>query len=150
MIAVLQRVSNASVSVDGNVVGKIDKGLLIFLGVFKDDNEEDINFLSEKIPTFRIFKDEKNKMNLSLIDVNGEVLVVSQFTLCGNWQKGRRPSFLDAAKPVLGNQLYEKFVEKLKNFGGAVETGKFGAMMDVSLTNDGPVTFVMDSKIKGD
>jgi|TARA_B100000315_G_scaffold259181_1_gene314088 D-tyrosyl-tRNA(Tyr) deacylase len=148
MIAVLQRVSNASVSVDGNVVGKIDKGLLIFLGVFKDDNEEDINFLSEKIPTFRIFKDEKNKMNLSLIDVNGEVLVVSQFTLCGNWQKGRRPSFLDAAKPVLGNQLYEKFVEKLKNFGGAVETGKFGAMMDVSLTNDGPVTFVMDSKIK--
>ena len=87
-------------------------------------------------------------MNLSLLDVKGEALVVSQFTLCGNWRKGRRPSFLDAADPELGNQLYEKFVEKLKNFGGSVKTGEFGAMMDVSLTNDGPVTFVLDSKIK--
>ena len=148
MIAVLQRVSNASVSVDGTVVGKIDKGLLIFLGVSKDDNEEDIDFLSEKIPTFRIFNDKRDKMNLSLLDVKGEALVVSQFTLCGNWRKGRRPSFLDAADPELGNQLYEKFVEKLKNFGGSVKTGEFGTMMDVSLTNDGPVTFVLDSKIK--
>ena len=120
MIAVLQRVSDASVSVDGKVVGKIDKGLLIFLGIYKNDNEEDINFLSEKIPTFRIFNDERDKMNLSLLDVNGEVLVVSQFTLCGNWRKGRRPSFLDAADPEFGNQLYEKFVENLKNFANLI------------------------------
>ena len=148
MIAVLQRVTEASIAVDGNEISRIGNGLLILLGVMDSDSEEDCNYLVNKIVHFRIFNDEKDKMNLSIKDVGGEALVVSQFTLCADWLKGRRPSFVHAAEPKFGKQLYEKFVEQLKAEGITSKTGEFGAMMKVSLVNDGPVTFVLDSKQK--
>ena len=146
MIALLQRVSNAKVTVDGKVSGQIQKGLLVFLGVFQEDSEDDGKFLVQKIANFRIFNDHAGKMNLSLKDVGGSALVVSQFTLCADWRKGRRPSFVNAASKEKGEQLYERFFQQLGEEGIPVQSGVFGAMMEVSLTNDGPVTFVLDSK----
>ncbi len=146
MIAVLQRVSEGSVSVNENILGKISQGLMIFLGVFSTDTEDDADFLVNKISDFRIFNDEDQKMNLSIKDVSGEILVISQFTLCGDWLKGRRPSFIKAAPPEKGRILYHYFVKKLKEKNIPVETGEFGAMMKVKLMNDGPVTFVLDSQ----
>ncbi|MBU4445223.1 MAG: D-aminoacyl-tRNA deacylase [Candidatus Marinimicrobia bacterium] len=146
MIAVIQRSKNASVSVDGSTIGKIDHGLVILLGVFQEDGEPDADFLAAKIAGLRIFNDEFGKMNLSVKDVSGSALVISQFTLCGDWRKGRRPSFINAASPAKGEALYHYFIGCLKRKDLPVATGEFGAMMDVSLVNDGPVTFVLDSK----
>ncbi len=146
MIAVLQRVSSASVAVEKKVIGKIQHGLLILLGVFENDDLSDVEFLVNKINGFRIFQDKNGNMNTSIHDVNGSVLVVSQFTLCSDWKKGRRPSFVHAANPKKAEKLYLEFSSLLKTKGLHVENGKFGAMMDVNLTNDGPVTFVLDSK----
>lgn len=148
MIAVIQRVTQASIAVNKKVISGIDKGLLILLGVMLDDDETDCRFLKDKIAHFRIFNDENDKMNLSIKDINGEALVVSQFTLCGDWQKGRRPSFINAAAPERAEQLYNLFVEYMESENIPTKTGRFGAMMEVSLINDGPVTFVLDSKIK--
>lgn len=148
MIAVIQRVSKAAISVAGKQIAEIDKGLVILLGVMLDDDETDCRFLKDKIAHFRIFNDENDKMNLSIKDINGEALVVSQFTLCGDWQKGRRPSFINAASPERAEQLYNLFVEYMESENIPTKTGRFGAMMAVSLINDGPVTFVLDSKIK--
>ena len=147
MIAVIQRVSKAVISVKGNQIAHIDNGLVILLGVMSDDDETDCRFLQNKIAHFRIFNDENNKMNLSLKDINGEALVVSQFTLCGDWRKGRRPSFINAASPKRGEKLYKLFVEYMDSDNIPTKTGHFGAMMEVSLVNDGPVTFVLDSKV---
>ncbi len=146
MIAVVQRVKQSSVTVDNNIVGRIDHGLLILLGVAKEDKEAEADYLSEKIVNLRIFEDENNKMNLSLLDTGGEALVVSQFTLLGDTKKGRRPSFVDAAGPEKANELYEYFAEKIRQLGVRVQTGQFRAMMDVSLVNDGPVTLIVQSK----
>lgn len=148
MIAVIQRVSKASIDVDGNRIAQISKGLLVFMGVMAEDSEDDSQYLAKKIINFRIFNDENDKMNLSIKEMNGEILVVSQFTLCADWLKGRRPSFIKAAQPDQGNKLYIKFVEYLQQNGINTKTGQFGAMMDVSLINDGPVTFVLDSTLK--
>jgi len=147
MIALLQRVSEAKVTVDDKIAGEIGPGLLIFLGVFQNDAQEDTKFLTNKIVYLRIFDDDAGKMNRSLLDVEGAVLVVSQFTLCADTKKGRRPSFIKAAQPELGEKLYNSFIQDLKERGISVATGFFGAMMDVHLVNDGPVTFVLDSKI---
>jgi D-aminoacyl-tRNA deacylase len=144
MVTVLQRVSNASVSVDGKVVGSIGKGILILIGVHKDDGEADADFLAAKCADLRIFPDDSGKMNLSVKDINGEALVISQFTLLGDCSKGRRPNFTAAAAPEKGRRLYERFVEKLKEHVQKAETGIFGADMKVSLLNDGPVTVVID------
>ena len=147
MIALLQRVSEAKVTVDDKIAGEIGSGLLIFLGVFQNDTLEDTKFLTNKIVHLRIFDDDAGKMNRSLLDVEGAVLVVSQFTLCADTKKGRRPSFIKAAQPELGEKFYNNFIQDLKKRGVSVATGIFGAMMDVQLVNDGPVTFVLDSKI---
>ncbi len=146
MRAVVQRVKKASVTVDDKLVGQIDKGLIILLGVGKEDNESDINYLVEKIANLRTFEDAEGKMNLSILDVNGDFLVVSQFTLYGDCRKGRRPSYTESADPEIANMYYEKFVEKLKTYGRKVETGIFGADMLVEIHNDGPVTLLLDSK----
>ncbi len=146
MIAVLQRVSRASVTVDGRVSGSIGSGLVVLLGVHRTDIESDAKFLVEKSVNLRIFSDSAGKMNLSLLDTGGSALVISQFTLVGDWRKGRRPSFIGAAPPEQGERLYEHFIAGLREQGVSVETGVFGAMMDVELVNDGPVTFVLDSK----
>lgn len=146
MIAVLQRVSDASVQVNNQTLGKISQGFVILLGVFDTDTEDDTDFLVNKIAGFRVFNDKNQKMNRSIRDVSGEVLVVSQFTLCGDWLKGRRPSFIHAARPEKGKKLYLDFIEKLQDKDLQVETGEFGAMMNVELVNDGPVTFVLDSQ----
>lgn len=148
MIAVLQRVTSGRVTVDGAVVGSIGSGLVIFLGVMAEDEETDGEFLAQKIAGFRIFNDDEKKMNRSIQEVNGEALVVSQFTLCADWRKGRRPSFVHAAPPEKGEKLYLDFVRRLREQGVSVATGVFGAMMEVELVNDGPVTFVLDSKQK--
>ena len=148
MIAVVQRVSESKVVVDDKTVGEIGPGLMILLGVFDDDSETDGEFLAGKIAGLRIFNDENGKMNLSIKDVDGSALVVSQFTLCGDWRKGRRPSYIHAAAPADGERLYENFIARLRNHGLPVESGQFGAMMQVELINDGPVTFVLDSKLK--
>ena len=147
MIALLQRVSEAKVTVDDKIAGEIGSGLLIFLGVFQNDSLEDTKFLTNKIVHLRLFDDDAGKMNRSLLDVEGAVLVVSQFTLCADTKKGRRPSFIKAAQPKLGEKIYNNFIQDLKERGVPVATGIFGAMMDVQLVNDGPVTFVLDSKI---
>lgn len=147
MIAVIQRVSKAVISVNSKQIAKINSGLLILLGVMSDDDKVDCQFLQKKIAHFRIFNDENGKMNLSIKDIKGEALVVSQFTLCGDWQKGRRPSFINAASPERGEKLYNVFVEYLKADKIPTITGHFGAMMEVSLVNDGPVTFILDSKL---
>jgi len=146
MIAVIQRCSRGKVTVSEKVVGEIDNGLVILLGVQKGDTEKDADFLVNKISGLRIFSDENDKMNLSIKDVNGSALVISQFTLCGDTKKGRRPSFIKAATPDDGNRLYEYFISEMKKGGVPIECGEFGAMMDVELVNDGPVTFVLNSK----
>jgi len=148
MIAVIQRSKEAYVSVDAKIVGRISHGLVILIGVFRNDSAADAAFLADKISGLRIFGDEQQKMNLSIKDVAGEALVISQFTLCGDWRKGRRPGFSDAADPQTGRQLYEEFIACLQTAGVPTQQGIFGAMMDVNLTNDGPVTFVLDSRLK--
>jgi len=145
MRAVVQRVREAFVKVDGRVVGEIGPGVLIFLGVGQDDREKDCDFLSNKISHLRIFSDEKGLMNRSLLESGGEVLVVSQFTLWGDCRKGRRPSFARAARPDLAKELYEYFIGLMRGTGLRVATGEFQEMMDVHLINDGPVTIVVDS-----
>jgi len=146
MRAVIQRVKEAQVKVEGKAVGQIAQGMLVFLGVARDDSRESADYLVKKITELRIFEDAQGKMNLSAREVAGQYLVVSQFTLYGNCDKGRRPSFDEAADPAKGEELYNYFVTKLKETEAKVETGKFRAMMDVSLINDGPVTFIIDSK----
>ena len=146
MRAVIQRVSNASVSISGKVVGKIEKGLVILLGVKNGDTEADAKFLADKCVNLRIFTDEDGKFNLSALDVKGELLAISQFTLYGDTRKGRRPSFIEAAAPEISEPLYDKFVEYLKGSGLKVATGEFGAMMLVVINNDGPVTIIAESK----
>ena len=146
MQAVIQRVSKASVSIDGKVVGKIGQGLVILLGVRGGDSEDDIPYVADKCANLRIFEDEDGKFNLSAVDVGGEFLVISQFTLFGDTRKGRRPSFTQAAPPEIAEPLYQKFVEYLRNKGHKVETGEFGAMMLVEIHNDGPVTLTVRSK----
>lgn len=146
MRAVLQRVITSSVSIDGVVNGSIEKGFMILLGVIKGDTKADADKLIKKIPNLRVFEDENGKMNLSCLDVNGGILVISQFTLCADCSHGRRPSFTASAPPDEANALYEYFVGELKKSGvSKVETGVFGADMKVSLINDGPVTIILDS-----
>ena len=147
MRAVLTRVNSASVTIDHQVVGKIGKGFLILLGVGPEDTEEKCRYLAEKALSLRIFEDENEKMNLGLSDVDGEVLVVSQFTLYGNCRKGRRPSFTDAANPELGNRLYEKFLACCAELGYPPQHGRFGADMQVESVNDGPVTLILDTDV---
>ena len=146
MRAVLTRVTSASVTIDGQVVGQIGKGFLILLGVGPEDDEATCRYLAEKALGLRVFEDENGKMNLGLSEVEGQVLVVSQFTLYGNCRKGRRPSFTDAADPALGNRLYEKFLEECTRLGFPPQHGQFGADMQVASVNDGPVTLILDTK----
>ena len=145
MRAVIQRVKAARVEIEGAVVGEISKGLLIFLGVGENDTEKECEYMANKIINLRIFPDENDLMNLSMLDIKGSALVVSQFTLWGDCRKGRRPSFIEAARPEKANKLYEHFISLLKDKNVAVATGKFQEMMDVHLVNDGPVTILIDS-----
>ena len=147
MRVVVKRVSEASVKVDGKITGKIGRGLMLLIGIAREDELKDIDFIAEKCVNLRIFEDEDGKMNRSLLDVGGEILAISQFTLLGNTRKGRRPSFIEAADPQKGNDFYELFIKLLKEKNIKVETGVFGAMMDVELTNNGPVTIIVDSKL---
>ena len=142
----MQRVSRCRVQVDGEVVGQIGRGLLVLLGVGKADNESAVDYLVEKILGLRIFEDDQEKMNLSIQDKSGEMLVVSQFTLFGDVRRGKRPSFDGAARPEEANQLYEHFVTKVREAGIRCETGRFRAMMDVELVNQGPVTILLDTE----
>jgi D-tyrosyl-tRNA(Tyr) deacylase len=146
MRALLQRVSRASVTVEEQIVGQISWGLLVFLGVGQGDSEAQVKILADKIVQLRIFGDEAGKMNRSLLDIQGEVLVISQFTLHADIRRGRRPSFIDAAPPSIAEPLYEHFKEAIANYGVKVAGGVFGAHMDVALINDGPVTIWMDSE----
>lgn len=146
MRAVIQKVSRAKVSVGGETIGEISRGILVFLGVSDKDSESDAVYLLEKTTNLRIFEDDGGKMNLSLLDIGGELLVVSQFTLYGDARKGRRPSFIRAAAPEKANGLYEFFVAEARRQIGKVETGRFQAMMAVELLNDGPVTILLDSE----
>lgn len=146
MRIVVQRSKAASVTVDGAVVGHIDKGFVLLVGVTHEDAEADAAFLADKIANLRVFEDDAGKMNLSLLDVGGEILSVSQFTLYGDCRKGRRPNFMDAARPEHAIEIYESFNHLLCDKGIRVETGVFGAMMDVQLVNDGPVTLILESK----
>lgn len=145
MRAVLTRVNSASVTIDGEVVGRIGKGFLILLGVGPEDTSRECRFLAEKALSLRIFTDENDKMNLGLEAVGGQVLVVSQFTLYGNCRKGRRPSFTDAAPPELGEALYEQFLDHCARLGYPPQHGRFGAAMEVASVNDGPVTILLDT-----
>jgi D-tyrosyl-tRNA(Tyr) deacylase len=147
MRVVVQRCKAGKVTVDGEITGQITKGLVLLVGVTHADKEEDAVYLANKIANLRIFEDEDGLMNLSLLEVGGEILSVSQFTLYGDCRKGRRPNFMDAAKPVYANQIYEAFNSLLRDKGIQVETGRFGAMMDLELTNDGPVTIIVESKV---
>lgn len=146
MRAVIQRVKHASVSVDNQITGEIKQGFLVLLGVTHTDTEKEVDWLAKKITDLRVFNDSEDKMNLGLKDVNGELLIISQFTLYGNCIKGRRPAFIDAAKPDVANELYEKFLKKCKELGFKTEAGIFGADMKVELLNDGPVTLIIDTK----
>ena len=144
MRIVLQRSKEASVTVDGQIVGAIEKGLVLLVGVTHEDTEEAARFLADKVVNLRIFEDEDGKMNHSLLDVGGSILSVSQFTLYGDCRKGRRPNFMDAARPDHATEMYNLFNEELRKKNVAVETGIFGAMMDVQLVNDGPVTLILE------
>ena len=144
MKALIQRVKHASVTIDGNLYSSIGFGLLVFLGVEKGDTKENAEKLCDKLVNLRIFEDENEKMNLSLKDVKGEMLIVSQFTLCGDCKKGTRPSFDKSAPPAIANELYEYFISLVKAQNIGCSTGKFAAMMDVELINDGPVTFMVE------
>ncbi len=146
MRAIVQRVSQASVTVENKIVGQIQKGLLVFLGIGNEDSDEDLDYLVSKVLGLRIFEDENHKMNLSLKDIQGELLVVSQFTLYGDARKGRRPSFSNSAPPEMGELFYEKFLDRCRDNGFEPELGIFGADMKVDLINDGPVTIMLDSK----
>ena len=145
MRAVIQRVKSASVTVEGRVVSEIREGLLVFLGVTQEDTLADIDYMTNKIANLRIFEDDQGRMNLSVLDIGGEALVVSQFTLCGDCRKGRRPSFIAAAHPEKADPLYQEFMDKISQLGVPVKAGIFQAMMDVELINDGPVTMLLDS-----
>ena len=149
MRALIQRVKRASVTINSEVTGKINEGLLIFLGVGEDDTEKQVQYLVEKCTGLRIFTDEQDKMNLSVKDINGEILVVSQFTLFGDCKKGKRPSFVRAARPETAIPLYESFIAHCKNTGLNVQTGQFGADMQIELLNDGPVTIWLDTEEMG-
>ncbi len=146
MRAVVQRVLKSSVTVDGKIVGEIGKGLLVLLGVGKGDTKKDVKYIADKVVNLRIFEDNNGKFNLSLLDIEGEILVVSQFTLYGDARKGRRPSFIEAALPSDALKLYEDFVEYIQEYGLKVETGVFQEHMIVHIENDGPVTILLDSK----
>ncbi|MCM3272875.1 D-aminoacyl-tRNA deacylase [Paenibacillus elgii] len=146
MRVVLQRSKAAQVTVDGETVGRIDHGLVLLVGIADGDTEEDARYLADKISGLRIFEDEQGKMNHSVLETGGQVLSISQFTLYGDCRKGRRPNFMAAARPELAEPLYERFNGMLREAGLHVETGRFGAMMDVSLVNDGPVTLIVESK----
>jgi D-tyrosyl-tRNA(Tyr) deacylase len=146
MRVVLQRSKAAKVIVADQVIGQIDSGLVLLVGITHGDTIDDAVYLADKIVNLRIFEDENEKMNHSLLDVGGSILSVSQFTLYGDCRKGRRPNFMDAARPEEANELYEAFNEELRKKGVHTETGQFGAMMDVQLTNDGPVTLILESK----
>ncbi|WP_096201418.1 D-aminoacyl-tRNA deacylase [Bacillus sp. FJAT-45350] len=146
MRVVLQRVKQASVTVGNDVVGKINHGLMLLVGITHEDTIEHIKYVADKVINLRIFEDEDGKMNHSLLDVEGEILSVSQFTLYGDCRKGRRPNFMSAAKPEQAEKLYDQFNTLLREQGITVETGKFGAMMDVSLVNHGPVSLIVESK----
>jgi len=148
MRVVIQRVSEASVSIDLQVTGQISKGFMILVGICTEDNLEDIQWLTQKIVNLRVFGDEEGKMNLSITDIKGEILLISQFTLFASTKKGNRPSFIQSAKPEIAIPLYEQFINSLKETGIPIQTGSFGADMKVSLTNDGPVTIIIDSKNK--
>ena len=149
MRALIQRVKNASVTIEGKIFSEINQGLLILLGIEDADSEDDINWLAGKIARLRIFSDAKDAMNLSVQDVDGSCMVVSQFTLHANTKKGNRPSFIKAARPEIAIPLYEKFILQLeKETGKSIATGTFGAMMDISLINDGPVSIWIDTKIR--
>ncbi|WLR49974.1 D-aminoacyl-tRNA deacylase [Bacillus tianshenii] len=148
MRVVVQRAKQAAVDVEGETIGSIDFGLMLLVGITHDDTEEDLAYVADKVANLRIFEDENGKMNHSLLDVEGQVLSISQFTLYGDCRKGRRPNFMEAAKPDFAKEMYEKFNDLLRQKGVTVETGSFGAMMDVSFTNDGPVTLIVESKSK--
>ena len=145
MKAVLQRVKQASVSIEGETVGKISSGIMLLLGVTEEDTEKECDFLAEKAVNLRIFEDEAGKMNRSLLDAGGEMLVVSQFTLCADCRRGRRPSFTRAARPEKAIPLYERFIGNIREMGIPVSTGRFGADMLVSIENDGPMTILLDT-----
>ena len=146
MRVVLQRSGSANVKVDGEVTGKIDKGYVLLVGITHTDTEEDVDYVAKKIANLRLWEDEEGKMNRSILEVGGDILSVSQFTLYGDTKKGRRPSFINAARPEQAEPLWQSFNEKLKEQGLQVQTGIFGAMMDVELVNDGPVTIIVESK----
>ena len=146
MRVVVQRVTECNVTVDGKIVSEIGVGLLVLLGVEREDEESDVRYLSDKLCGLRIFSDEAGKMNRTVSDIGGEVLVVSQFTLCGDCRKGRRPAFTSAAHPSLAMPLYESFCQRLRGQGARVKTGVFAADMKVKLINDGPVTILLDSR----
>ncbi|MHC5182171.1 MAG: D-aminoacyl-tRNA deacylase [Planctomycetota bacterium] len=146
MRAVVQRVRRASVTVDGAVTGSIQRGLLVFLGVGKEDTQKDIDFIADKIVNLRIFECTDGKMNLSVKDISGGILLISQFTLYGDCRKGRRPDFTAAGKPEIAKQLYEQAIEAIRDKGVPVETGVFAAHMDIDSINDGPVTLILDSR----
>lgn len=145
MRAVIQRVNNASVEVDGKTVGEIGKGLLVFLGVGDGDTDADLNYIADKTAGLRIFSDGDDKMNLSVTDIDGEILVVSQFTLYGDCRKGRRPNFTSSMEPVTAEKMYEDFIKTIESKGIKTAHGEFGADMQVSISNDGPVTILLDS-----
>lgn len=144
MKCLIQRVKNASCTIDGKLYSSINAGILALVGIEKGDTIEQVEWMAKKVVNLRIFEDENEKMNKSLIDINGEMLIVSQFTLCGDCKKGTRPSFDKSEKPELANKLYEEFVTLVKGLNVNVGTGKFGAIMEISLLNDGPVTFMLE------
>lgn len=146
MRTVVQRVSEANVSVDGQIIGQIGKGLVVLLGIGLDDNERDIAYLADKIVNLRVFEDENDKMNISLMDIRGDLMIVSQFTLYGDCRKGKRPGYDKAARPEIAEKIYNDFVEYCKKYEINLATGKFQATMKVEIHNDGPVTLLLDSK----